>query len=247
MKTIRFTALSLAVAALAPTAFAGGVDTSIKSYICAKLDDFEADVTVAQSNQRELGKIGKDFGMVYRFKQITMRYKEPNKARMDVSAEGAKGIFIVNGSRQWVSVPKLGIKSSSDFGKSPGKRKSLIDVGLISEYYLTYANAKFEREGTVDGTPVAVFDLTYKDREEDSSHARVYIDPKTKVMLKRESYSQDGKLQAVYLFKNVVEVKPGIWVPTRIEAHNVDRVLAGALEYKNIKVNTGLSDSLFTL
>ena len=94
---------------------------------------------------------------------------------------------------------------------------------------------------------VGVFDMTYKDRDEDTSHHIVYIDPKTKVVLKRESYSQDGKLQAVYFFKKVTEVKPSIWFPTLIEAQNVDRVIAGSTAYKNIKVNTGLSDDIFHL
>ena len=36
---------------------------------------------------------------------------------------------------------------------SPGKKKSLMDIGLVSEFYLTYTTAKYLREGTIDGTP----------------------------------------------------------------------------------------------
>src|SRR5262249_40123250 len=108
-------------------------------------------------------------------------------------------------------------------------------------------NARFLREGSVDGTPCAVFEMTYKDRDEDTSHHIVYIDPKTKVVRKRESYSQAGKLQAIYYFKDVEQVSPGVWFPTRIEAQNVDRVIAGVTAYKNIKINTGIPDSVFQL
>ena len=38
-------------------------------------------------------------------------------------------------------VPKLGIKTRRDFGNAPGKRKSLIDVGIVSEYYLSYTTS----------------------------------------------------------------------------------------------------------
>ena len=64
-------------------------------------------------------------------------------------------------------------------------------------------------------------------------------------MLKRDSYTQAGKLEAIYFYRDVKPVAPGIWFPTRIEVMNADRVLAGTTVYKDIKVNTGLPDSLF--
>ena len=221
------------------------VETDIRHYVCSKLDDFSATMRVVKADQRALNKIGKDFGMVYRFNDVLMRYKEPNMVRVEGSVEGTKGVYIVNGTVQLVSIPKIGLKTKRDFGTSPGKRKSLIDVGLVSDYYLTYTNAKFVREGTVDGTPVGVFDMTYKDRDEDTSHHMVYIDPKTKVVRRRDSYTQEGKLQAVYTFKDVTAVAPGIWFPTRVEVQTTDRVVAGISEYTNIKVNTGMSDTIF--
>lgn len=241
----RSLAFALATLILGFAIRAHAIDSNIKAYVCDKLDDFSATMSVVSVNERAMGKISRDAVLLYKLGTVRMRYKEPNKVRIEGNAQGSHAVFILNGSTQWTSVNNFKIKK--DFGKSPGKRKSLMDVGLVSDYYLTYTNAKFAREGSVDGVPCAVFELTYKDRDEDSSHAIVYIDPKTKVVRKRESYSQDGKLQAVYFFKNVQEVKPGIWFPTLIEAENVDRVIAGATAYKNIKVNTGLDDSLFKL
>lgn len=217
----------------------------IRSYVADRLDDFTATMTVVKANQRELGKISKDFGFLYRFKTVLMRYKEPNKVRIEGSVDGTKGVYIVNGPIQIVSVPRMNLKTRRDFGNSPGKRKSLMDVALLSNYYLTYTNADFVREGTVDGEPVAVFNMTYKDRDEDTSHQVIYVDPKTRVVRKREAYSQQGKLQAIYSYKGIKQVAPGIWFPTRIEVQNTDRVVAGVTEYRNIKVNTGLPDSLF--
>jgi outer membrane lipoprotein-sorting protein len=242
-RTTRARAVALLVTAT--TATASAVPTDISAYICKKLDDFAATGVVVKSNQRELEKVSRDFGFLYRFSKVLMRYKEPNKVRIEGSVEGTKGVYILNGSIQIVSVPKIRLSTRRDFGKSPGKRKSLVDMGLISEYYLTYANFRFVREGTVDGTQVAVFDITYKDRDEDTSHHLVYIDPTTKVIRKRDAYRQDGTLQAVYYYRDVVEVASGIWFPTRIEVQNTDRKIAGVTRYENIKVNTGLPDSIF--
>jgi outer membrane lipoprotein-sorting protein len=221
------------------------VSKAIEDYVCRKLDDFTATGVVAAANQRELGKVSKDFGFLYQFKTVLMRYKEPNKVRVEGSVEGTKGVYILNGSIQIVSVPKLRLNTRRDFGNSPGKRKSLVDMGLVSEFFLTYANMKFVREGIVEGTPVAVFEITYKDREADTSHHLVYIDPKTRVIRKRDSYRQDGTLQAIYYYRDVQQVASGIWFPTKIEVQNTDRKVAGTTIYKDFKVNTGLPDSLF--
>lgn len=240
----RALAAAAALYALGSAGAAHAIATDIQSYVCSKLDDFSATMHVVNVNERALSKISKDAVLIYKFGTVEMRYKEPDMVRIEGNAQGTHGVFILNGPTQWVAFN--GIKAKRNFANQPGKRKSLMDVGLISEYYLSYTNARFLREGSVDGVPCAVFDMTYKDRH-DTSHHIVYVDPKTRVVRKRESYSQDGKLQAIYYFKDVKEVKPGVWFPTLIEAQNTDRVIAGTTAYRDIKVNTGLPDSLFRM
>ena len=233
----------LLAASIAP---ASAVDANIRSFI-TKVDDFSATAKVVQQNQRELSKINRDVGLAYKLGNVKISYKDPNRVRMEGSLEGSRAVYILNGTKQWVAIPKIGIKTVRNFEDSPGKRKSLMDMGLVSEFYLSYTNAKFEREGAVDGVECAIFDMSYKDRDEDSSHHRIWIDPKTRVVRRRESYSQEGKLQAVYFFKDIKEVAEGIFLPTRIEVMNTDRQIAGVMAYTDLKVNSGLPDSLFTL
>jgi len=242
----RGTALVLTAALALAGGSASALETNIRAYVCQKLDDFTATIKVVSVNQRELAKINKDAGLIYKFKEVRLSYKEPNKVRMEGSLEGTRAVYIINGATQYVSIPKIRLNTRRDYEDEPGKRKSLMDVGLVSDYYLTYTDAKFLREGTVDGTPVAVFEMRFKDKD-NTSRQVVYIDPKTRVVRKREAYSQEGKLQAIYWYKDVQEVRPGIWFPTRIEVQNVDRVIAGVTEYTDIKVNVGLPDGIFKL
>jgi outer membrane lipoprotein-sorting protein len=227
------------------TSFA--IDTNIQSYVCSKLDDLTATMVVVKFNERELSKINKDAVMLYRFKQVKVYYKEPDMVRIDGSQDGTSAVFVLNGPIQYVSVPKLHMVTKRNFGNAPGKRKSIMDLGLISQYYLTYTNAKFLREGSVDGVPCAVFDMTYKDRDEDTSHHIIYVDPKTKTVMKREAYRQDGSLQAIYYYRKPLQVEPGIWVPTEVEAMTTDRKVAAITAYKSISVNDHLANSLFRL
>ena len=49
-----------------------------------------------------------------------------------------------------------------------------------------------------------------------------------------------------YVLKQPIQVV-GIWVPTRLEVYSADGHLAAVTRYASVKVNTGLSESLFRL
>src|SRR5579859_4657292 len=62
--------------------------------VAMDLRDFQATVKVVKADRAELVKINRDFAMAYTLRDLTMRYKEPNKLRM----EGSIGWLIFNGS-----------------------------------------------------------------------------------------------------------------------------------------------------
>src|SRR5262245_12640833 len=87
-------AAALSIVAILP---AHAMDNNIKSYVCEKLDDFTAVMGVVKADQRELAKISKDLGYTYKFSDVQMKYKEPNKIRIEGTIEGMKGLFILDG------------------------------------------------------------------------------------------------------------------------------------------------------
>src|SRR5438309_26811 len=93
----------------------GGMENNIKHFVCEKLEDFEATMSVVSADQKELNKIGRDFGFVYRFKSVNMRYKEPNKVRIEGDMEGTRGVYILNGPIQYLAIPKIHLKTHRDF------------------------------------------------------------------------------------------------------------------------------------
>src|SRR2546421_10868099 len=104
-----------ALVALLIPIFAGrpalALDTNIKSYVCAKLDDFSAKILVVKADKRELAKINRDAGMFYQFSDILMRYKEPNKVRIEGNIQGKRGVYILDGSIQIVSIPSIKMRT----------------------------------------------------------------------------------------------------------------------------------------
>ena len=220
--------------------------SNIHDYVCKKLDDFTATMRVLSHDDRALRKISKDFGLIYQITgDIKVSYKEENRLRIEGSINAAKAIMIVSGTKQIVRIPNYGLNSTNDLGESPGKRKTLLDMGLISEGYLAYTQAAFKGIRPVAGTPCAVFEITYKRKDLDTSHRVVWIDPKTKAVLKREEYDQAGKLNAVFTYKEPKEIEPGVWFPASIEVTNNQGQKAGATAYTNVKVNTGLDEGIF--
>jgi outer membrane lipoprotein-sorting protein len=221
------------------------ISPNINDYVASKLDDFSAVMRVRQHDDNAGRKIHKDFGLIYKLKgDVQVRYKEASKLRLDAHVGASNATLINNGSIQYVRF--AGLRDRRDLGKEPGKRKTLLDVGMISASYLEYTEAQFLGARPVDGVMCAVFNITYRDKN-DSSHRVVWIDPKTRITVKREEYSQKGKLNATFYYKDPQEVVPDIWFPTRIEAWNNEGQKAGETGYQNIKVNQGLPETLFQL
>ena len=183
---------------------------------------------------------------MYKIKgDIALQYKDENKLRLDGTIGSSRATLIVNGTKQIVRIPGLGLNKTDDLGETPGKRKTLLDMGMISDGYLAYTLAEFRRMAPVEGKNCAVFKISYRNKDLDTSHRIVWIDPKTKVTLKREEYNQEGKLNATFFYKNPTEIAPGIWFPTSIEVQNNKGQKAGTTLYKNVKVNQNLNDSVF--
>jgi len=219
---------------------------NLSDYVPEKLDDFTASMRVDHFDEHAGEKINKDFGLIFKLKgDVKLRYKEENKLRLDATVGTQTLTLIVNGTTQYFKGG--GLKTTMPLGTAPGKRKTLLDAGFVSKGYLNIAEGEFKHMQEVKGIMCAQFRVSYKDKNLDTSHRLLWIDPKTKVVVKREEYSQQGKVNATYFYLQPKEVSPGIWFPTRIEVYNKDNQEAGATVYRNIHVNEGLDEGLFKL
>jgi len=229
--------------ALATIAFSSAQTTSIENYVQSDLQDATLVAQIVKGDQRELLKINKDFGNSYRFSTSSVYFKEPFKMRAEAHVDETSVVYIINGTRLWIKLPNF--NSKQDLSNHPGRRQSLMDVGILTpSLFTTFLDAKFIRNDRETGN--VVFDLTYKpgSTDTDSSRYRVWIDKSKKYVTKREWYNQWGRQLATFTYMNPVEVS-GVWLPTRMEVKNADNVVAGVTKYDSFKVNTGLKDSLF--
>ncbi len=235
--------MSLTIAIIALTL--GKQSNNISSYWQAGLKDAAFTAVVEKAQQRELTKINKDFASSYRFKSTNVWMKEPFKLRLEAKIEDQDIYFILNGTRRLLRVPKSGISQREDLAKSPGKRQTALDFGVVTPgLFNDLFEAKFIRIDKSTGQ--GVFDLTYLAKFDDGTRNRVWIDPSKKYVVKREWYSQyKGYLMATFTYDQPAKSAGGVNVPTHLSVSNADGKFAGSTSYRNMRINEGIPESLF--
>lgn len=230
---------------LAAAAIALGQTTpTIGSVTVQGLQDITFTMTVSNANQAELRKINTDFAQSYRFRSTLVQLKEPFKLRMTGTVEDMDVLFILNGTSKLVRIPRAGLNQRFNHANEPGKRQTAFDFGLLTpQLFNGYLVAKYVRTERASGE--YVFDVNYDPRFNDKTRFRIWVHPQTRFMSKKEWYSQmGGHLVATFTYDNPTTVS-GVRLPTRMVVRNADNKQAGISTYSNIRVNTGLAESLF--
>jgi outer membrane lipoprotein-sorting protein len=231
---------SIAAAALTLTAaLAAQAAPDIRALTSANVKTLSASSEIVTENQGELKKIDGDISLAYRLHRGSMVYEQPGKLRIEASIPHlATGYYVINGNRKLTVAPF--VHKVQDTTGAPGKRQTLLDFGLVPPELLTDYNVTFLRRES----GLLCFQVQPKQAGETQKDL-VWIDPKTHITAQRYNYGRDGKLTKWFLYKNPVQIAPGIYVPTRVELYNTQNKLAGATVYQNVKVNQPVSESLF--
>jgi len=211
----------------------------LESYAVTGVRDLEARVVVEKADLPQLEKINKDFAILYRLKDVTIRYKDPDKLRM----ENRLGVFIVNGPIRYLRVPQLGLRKRDDMGAELSKRHSLLDIGVLTPSRLEQLRWTYLRDETMGGRDVPVFEIGFRDDE--TTRYRIWMDPARKCLTRRRWLDAQGNTRATFDYLQPIEVLPAVWVPTRLEVRNAENALAGAVRYEELKVNQDPPDALF--
>ena len=216
------------------------------------LQDLQATLTVTQTDTKELDKIGKDFSVIYRLKNISLYYKVPERMRIEGSSHiYGDALLISNGPAVFYAVPRMRVRKTEDLTDAPFRRQSLLELaGIVSPETLKLMRGEFVKTETLDGKPdgktTEVYDLRYQSKP-DGIRYRIWLDPVTRVTLRREWYDSAGKLRATFTYLEPREIAPHLWLPDRCEVRNSDGKLAAILTTKDAKINQKLGDELFEI
>ena len=242
-----WTAVIAALGVAGPGIGSGGgaaaavVAQDLDTIATANIKDLTATLLVSsdETNFAELKKIGGSFATTYRFKRMNVSYKNPNKARFEAKVAGANVVVVFNGDTKLIRIPLKTHKSN--VADQPGQKQSLMDLGIFARDYLTtdYKPVFLRKDGGL-----MIYKLVQRNTD-NKSHEVVWVNPKTFITERRQSFNGDNKLQKEIRYKNARVIRPGIWVPLRIEVYNQFGKLGAVQSVEDVKVNLGVSDSQF--
>ena len=232
-----------AIFALASLAFPITVEPTPEDIVQKNLKDVSFVLHIVKAEQKELGKINKDFGTTYRMDTGKAYFKDPNRLRLEANYGGTTVYYIINGTTQYYRLPQANITKKDDLSGSPGRIQTLLDFGALVPSLLDFFSAKYVRTDRANGD--YVFDLLFKNRKpDDMTRHRIWVDPQKRYITKREWYNRKGEQLATFNYSEP-QSSGGCTLPGRVEVRNVENKLGGVMEYQSVKFNTGLSDSMF--
>jgi outer membrane lipoprotein-sorting protein len=204
------------------------------------LKDLKATMVVTSINKNNAEEINPAFSDIGQFQKATIYYKHPGKYRAEGVAKGMAVAYVVNGHKLQIVIPGM-LKRTEDISQKAGKQRTTLDMGFItgslwSENKVTYVGK--------EGKNVKL-KLTPKGSKS-RRHELIWVDPGTLRLVRRQRYNSEGEFRARYVyssFKNVGKLP----IAQQAKVYAPDGGYVGTVEYRGLKVNTGLADSLFNL
>lgn len=238
-------ALTAVAAAPAPvgaaqTAAASAGAPALSSVATDKIKDLTCTLRVIQVDFDKLSKIDKGITTQFRtLKRADVAYKSPNKVRLSNSVAQ----LVYNGDTRRVRIKLVGLNKTDNVAGQPGQKQSLLSLGIFATDYLNtdYEPHFLRREGDL-----LVYNLTQRNTD-NRSHEVVTVNPKTHLIVKRVSFNGDEVKRMETRYLDPRQIRPGIWLPGRIEVYNPQGELGGTQTLEDAKVNLGVDDSLFAV
>jgi outer membrane lipoprotein-sorting protein len=207
----------------------------------AGLTDFQADMVVTQANKKTISGMGEGYSDIMKLENATVAYKKPDKIRYIGSAIGVKVTYIQNGYTKLVLASM--IRHKENVKNSPGKRQDSLDMGFLSSRLWSDNTIT----STADGKGNMRLNLDPKFGGNDKRHTLIWVEPKTLRLLRVEKYLGSGELRLSMAYSDFQRLTQALPIATKSTLHDSEGKLLGTVQYKNLKVNTGLSESLFSL
>lgn len=240
----RWLACAAAVAFTLSSADGALAQKQLSDYVQPAFRDITARPKVVSKNVGELKKMGKGYVDAYTLSRQEFRGKVPGMVRF----EGKKGLLTVkrvtNGNRQLMQVPPVHRKVTS-LSKEPWKGDSVLDIGLLTADLVKAVESKWLRSENREGKALEVFEVWHP--ADPKYKHELILDPVTRTVVEHISHHRSVRragFKKRLVYREVVQIS-GVYIPQVAEIYSGENKLAAVMRYEEIKINTGLPDSLF--
>lgn len=208
----------------------------------APVNDMKAEMVITSANKGNVSDMGEGYADILKLEKAVISYKRPDKIRYDGYARGIKAAFVQNGYKKLILAAM--IRQTEDVRNKPGKRQDTLDLGFLGSR-LWVDNVVSVVSTGKDG--VVKLKLDPKAGGDDKRHDNVWVDAKTLKVLKREKYRGSGELRIRYTYSDFQMLAGKLPIATTSTMYNSQGEKLGTVDYRNVKANVGLSDSLFSM
>lgn len=208
----------------------------------AGVTDFRADMVITEADKKNVSGMGEGYGDILKLQKAIISYKKPSLIRMDGYAQGIKMAYVQNGYTKLILAAM--IRQRQNVKNAPGKRQDTLDLGFLSSQLWKDNNISIVSNGS---NCTMKLKFVPKFGDQDKRHDMVWIDAKTLKVLKREKHKGSGEIRVKYTYEDFYMMDGKLPIATTSNMFNSSGDELGSVRYKNIKVNSGLNDSLFSL
>jgi len=200
------------------------------------LHHLHATVEHVSANMDVLSKIGPGFAEGYQVDSASYDFTAPDRLEMHAKAGllSATQIY-TNTTRQtdfgW-------IHRTDDISKDITKRQTIEVLGMLPENYIDIMRSDYVGIDTINGVACDVFMLRYiSDLPTDNRRFETWVSKDDHYIVKQRVWDGGNHEHQTVFYKNPVQILPGVWVPTRVEAYDAAGELGGVCTQKNISAD----------
>jgi len=224
---------------------AAAVDAGRLDELRSKLstfNDISMSVEVVYKDKKVLDTMDERLRRAYEFSKAKIWFKMPYSTVIEGTIGVLKAKLITTDKLFILRVPSLRFSKKEDISNDPTKRQTALDLGILTPQAFTD-----DRADLLPDDPkhpgLLVIDLIPP--KKGSSIRRIWVDPKEVRLVQMEKRRPNGRVLGTFVYMNHEKFADKLWVPKRVEVRSPEGKLAAALEAKDIKVDSGLSDDLF--
>lgn len=198
--------------------------------------------TVVYKNKEALAKIEANYAQLYEFKTANVSLKSPDKVRLEGKLGMVKFEYIVNGTNKIFRAPTIKVNKKSSYADDPAKLQNALDLGIVTPTMWQYRSIEIVEDEQAQQNGEIKLKMRWPKGD---MVYYVWIDAKDLYLKKFEKQRADGKLELRIIYSDAKRMCDAIWIPLRVEVFASDGTKAGTSVFSDVKVNSGLADSLF--
>ena len=207
---------------------------SIEDYaVPQSLHRLQATVENTSANMDVLSKIGPGFAEGYQVNSATYVFTSPD--RLEIHAHAG----LLSATQTYTNTTRRTefgfIHRTDDISRDVTKRETIEVLGLLPQNYLDTMRSDYIGTDVIEGVACQVFMLRYvTDQPNDNRRFETWVSDSQHYIVKQRVWDGGNHEHQTALYKNPIEVIPGVWVPTQVEAYDAQGELGGIAVQKDI-------------